>query len=220
LVIPVLADFKPDIVINGAGQDNHYTDPLTNMNVTARGYARITELLQPDIVVLEGGYSIEGALPYVNVGIILALAGLDYNTVREPDIQPKDSPLAVKEAVRRTVGSLQEIWRRRLELDLDSVFGSGQFYKRSRQIYYDTDDISEQQQEEIRRCDECSGYRVILSVADKWRHSGKKVGAVIIPWHVCKRCRDEAGNAFERLKANRELGNVYLQDQEKDRYLL
>ena len=34
---------------------------------------------------LEGGYSIEKALPYVNVGIILAMAGLDYSQVREPD---------------------------------------------------------------------------------------------------------------------------------------
>ena len=72
LVLPVLEDFEPDIVINAAGQDNHYTDPLTNMNFTARGYARLTELLAPDIVVLEGGYSIEGALPYINAGILLA----------------------------------------------------------------------------------------------------------------------------------------------------
>ena len=33
------------------------------MNVTARGYAQLTELLSPDIVVLEGGYSIEGLYP-------------------------------------------------------------------------------------------------------------------------------------------------------------
>jgi len=59
------------------------------MNFTAFGYARLTDLLAPDIVVLEGGYSIEGALPYVNVGILLALAGLDYSAVREPDWDPE-----------------------------------------------------------------------------------------------------------------------------------
>ena len=32
-----------------------------------------------------GGYSIESALPYVNTGIILAMAGLDYSGVKEPD---------------------------------------------------------------------------------------------------------------------------------------
>ena len=39
LVLPILANFKPDIVINSAGQDNHYSDPLTNMNLSAKGYA-------------------------------------------------------------------------------------------------------------------------------------------------------------------------------------
>jgi acetoin utilization deacetylase AcuC-like enzyme len=64
---------KPDIIINSAGQDNHYTDPLTNMNFSAQGYADQTAMLKPDIAVLEGGYPIEGALPYVNLGIVLAI---------------------------------------------------------------------------------------------------------------------------------------------------
>lgn len=217
LVMPVLKDFQPDIVINAAGQDNHYTDPLTNMNVTAEGYARLTEILKPDIVVLEGGYSIEGALPYVNVGIILALAGLDYSMVREPVAPPQEAPAAVKEAVRRTVGFLRETWRQRREVELDSIFGSGPFFKRHRQIYYDTDEIVEEQQEEIRRCDQCSGYRVVLSAAAKSR-PGRQVAAVLIPWHVCKRCRSEAEETYQRLKPDRELEFIYLQDTAGDRY--
>jgi len=38
-VLPILDDWKPDLIINSAGQDNHFTDPITNMSVTARGYA-------------------------------------------------------------------------------------------------------------------------------------------------------------------------------------
>jgi len=34
---PILEDFKPDLVVNSAGQDNHYTDPLANMAFTAHG---------------------------------------------------------------------------------------------------------------------------------------------------------------------------------------
>ena len=34
---------------------------------------------------MEGGYSIETALPYVNMGIIMAMAGLDYSNLYEPD---------------------------------------------------------------------------------------------------------------------------------------
>ena len=41
LVLPVLREFKPELVINSAGQDNHYSDPLANMRFTARGYAEL-----------------------------------------------------------------------------------------------------------------------------------------------------------------------------------
>ena len=57
--MPMLNDFKPDIVINSAGQDNHFSDPLANMMVTAKGYARLTDILKADIAVLEGGYSVQ-----------------------------------------------------------------------------------------------------------------------------------------------------------------
>ena len=85
VVMPILDDYKPDIIINSAGQDNHYSDPITNMNFTAQGYAKLNHILSPDIAVLEGGYTIEGALPYMNLGIILAMAGLDYSNVHDPD---------------------------------------------------------------------------------------------------------------------------------------
>ena len=60
-VLPILAEFKPDLVINSAGQDNHFTDPLANMRLSAQGYAALNKALNPDIAVLEGGYAIRGA---------------------------------------------------------------------------------------------------------------------------------------------------------------
>ncbi|OQY58531.1 MAG: hypothetical protein B6245_11440, partial [Desulfobacteraceae bacterium 4572_88] len=68
-------------------QDIYWHDP-DDMNFSAQGYAELTALLKPDIAVLEGGYAIEGALPYVNLGIILAMAGIDYSQVREPGYDP------------------------------------------------------------------------------------------------------------------------------------
>ena len=90
-VLPMLADFKPDLVINSAGQDNHFTDPLANMKLSAQGYAALNRALNPDIAVLEGGYAIRGALPYVNLGICLALAGLDAGDIREPQWRPEST---------------------------------------------------------------------------------------------------------------------------------
>ena len=94
LIAPILEDFAPELIINSAGQDNHFSDPLASMQVTAQGYARLADKLKADIAVLEGGYSIESALPYVNTGIILAMAGMDYSKVVEPDLRglrPQDA---------------------------------------------------------------------------------------------------------------------------------
>src|SRR5690554_1335150 len=213
LVLPVLREFQPDLIINAAGQDNHFSDPLTNMQITAQGYARLTELLAPDIVVLEGGYSIEGALPYVNVGIILALAGLDYSGVIEPELEEYPSKnRSVREEVVRNVAYLQSVWSRRQEQDLDQIFGEKNYFLRERYIFYDTDDITEFQAEAVKRCSACSGYRRVYSQAE--HHNGRvtKIGAVLLPWQACRSCRRAAEETCRQLEAEEELDHVYLQD--------
>ena len=99
------------MVINSAGQDNHYTDPLATMSFTARGYAKLNEKLAPDLAVLEGGYSIETALPYVNMGIIMAMAGLDYSNLYEPDYNEEyhwEDPRRLKQ-LEQTIRELNSV---------------------------------------------------------------------------------------------------------------
>ena len=142
-VLPILRDFAPDLVVNSAGQDNHFTDPLASELLTARGYAALNTLLDPDIAVLEGGYSIRGALPYVNMGICLALAGLDASDIREPDWDERylrqsarvtDQVCAVaEEALAQYFDPPKTPWRGREEHG---------FWVEDKQIYYDTDGIS------------------------------------------------------------------------------
>ena len=81
-ILPVLKDFKPDLVLNSAGQDNHYTDPLANMRFSANGYARLNEKLAPDLCVLEGGYEAwaKAGLPFA------AKAELDRLTPKRPGV--------------------------------------------------------------------------------------------------------------------------------------
>ncbi|MFH0967604.1 MAG: histone deacetylase [Methanobacteriota archaeon] len=94
VILPVAEEFQPDFIVISAGQDNHFTDPLTGLALTARGYAKMMQeicILADSIcsgrllVVLEGGYSVEGGLPYTNLGIIAAMAGLDMSFIREPE---------------------------------------------------------------------------------------------------------------------------------------
>lgn len=196
LVMPILQEWQPDLVVNGAGQDNHFTDPLANMQVTAQGYARLTELLQPDIVVLEGGYSVEGALPYVNLGILLALAELDYSHVVEPDlakVRPRQSQ-AVTDYIARLVDELGEMWARRHDEDLAVHFGTGEFYQRKRRIYYDTAGITEFQDSKIRLCSSCAGWELAQSRSDRYSFI---TTAIFLPWNCCSACRREAEAAYE-----------------------
>ena len=214
VVLPILEAFKPDLVINSAGQDNHYTDPITQMNFSAQGYAELTSLLKPDIAVLEGGYSIEGALPYVNLGIVLAMAGLDYRHVREPDYDSdkiRQTP-AVTDAVAKISETMLNAWQQRENLQ-EQVYSKGEFFERRRNIFYDTDGIVESQIEKIKGCRECGGTYQIESSSDRGAH----ILAVHIPRRACKTCEDLGNRWFEEAPIQR-YDMILLQNRSEDSY--
>ena len=64
-VVPLILDYKPELVLISAGFDAHEGDPLANMRVTTDGFAHMTELIvtavkrvqaKGIVSVLEGGY--------------------------------------------------------------------------------------------------------------------------------------------------------------------
>ena len=66
---PALLDFAPEVVMISAGFDAHYLDPLASINVTAEGFAALTDIVAEIagetaggriISALEGGYSLQG----------------------------------------------------------------------------------------------------------------------------------------------------------------
>ncbi|MCR4431552.1 MAG: histone deacetylase [Tepidanaerobacteraceae bacterium] len=218
LVMPILEEYKPDIIINSAGQDNHYTDPITNMNFTAQGYAKLNHRLNPDIAVLEGGYSIEGALPYVNLGIILAMAGLDYSHVKEPDYDPgklKQSPRTT-EYIKKLCETIYQRWRKKEDIAreaLKTLNGRG-YMARIRNIYYDTDGIMEEQTQKFKICPRCSGLNTIHSRSDR----GYEIFAVSIPRDACPDCIDEGYKAYKETPKGKYF-RIYLQDRVNDAYM-
>lgn len=200
VVIPILKDFQPDLVINSAGQDNHFTDPLANELLTAQGYAALNACLNPDIAVLEGGYSIRGALPYVNMGICLALAGLPATDIVEPDFN--------KETVRQSpqiAPYIEQTGRKVLE----QYFFPPQhpwegkeeqgFWSSTRSIYYDTSAISERQRLRYRLCPNCRGYGIRETESGRTSLSF----CLEIPRCICDACRNEA---YDKLAAAKKSG--------------
>ena len=112
---PIAREFDPDLLFVEAGQDNHFTDPITDLGVTASGYARLMERAVETaddlcggrlVASLAGGYGIEGGLPYTNLAVIASLAGFETDHIREPAKYepPEDGPSAesaIEEVKRR-----------------------------------------------------------------------------------------------------------------------
>lgn len=196
LIAPMLADFQPELIINSAGQDNHFSDPLANMQITAQGYARLADKLKADIAVLEGGYSVESALPYVNTGIILAMAGLDYSHVVEPDLsglRPQDK--RCNQRVDELIGQSGDIYFNREKTRKFLLEKCHGVWTRKKHIYYDEEGIREEQIETVRYCD-CGGYFTIKTAAEGTRFGDQSAFVVCLPRGICPKClamaRDEA----------------------------
>jgi hypothetical protein len=217
-VLPVLADFGPELIINSAGQDNHYSDPLANMAVTAQGYARLASKLKADIAVLEGGYSIEDALPYVNVGIILAMAGLDYSRVLEPDLDqaPKQSAATTK-YISELMKNWRETWAARDRLKVEALAQTGDVWERERNIYYDDSQIMERQQETVHYCRHCNGYLTISTESSGSRAAPKSAFAAVLGQETCPACRDRGKEALVKAKREGFHQQYILQDRREDR---
>lgn len=214
MVLPILRDFKPEIIVNSAGQDNHYSDPITNMSFSARGYATLNEKLDPHIAVLEGGYSIQGALPYVNLGIVLAMAGVDYSHVREPDYN---------EAALRQDPRISEYIARLREVVLDAYFNPavyeglpphGSFITRNKSVFYDTDGIREGQVESIMRCRECPGVMTLETSSNVC----PLCMGIEIPIGACPSCAKEGARRIRDAKKSGKYRTVQVIDRVKKEY--
>jgi acetoin utilization deacetylase AcuC-like enzyme len=218
IVLPVLDDFQPELIINSAGQDNHYSDPITTMNFSAKGYAVLNEKLAPHIAVLEGGYAIQGALPYVNLGIVLAMAGLDYSHVQEPDYDPDSlrQDQRITDYIAALCDQLPSLYFDPPAEPKEGVF-SGDWFVRSKNVFYDTDGVTEHQVESLYLCDRCRG---MLKVETESSENPKSLGVELYAG-ACESCRGRAFGTVE--EAQLKGGYRYVQfinrfDKEYTRY--
>ena len=214
IIRPILDDFEPEIIINSAGQDNHFSDPLASMSVTAQGYARLADKLKADIAVLEGGYSVEAALPYVNTGIILAMAELDYSNVIEPDQtdlrkQADKCNARVDELIRQ----IDDLWTNRQKLSSEALAKCGETWSRRKNIYYDEEGISEEQIETAHYCRRCRGYLTIRTAADNTRFGSQNAFIVIVDENNCSSCRQKAYDEALKEKMTGKWQYVFVQNK-------
>lgn len=208
-VLPLLERFKPDLVVNSAGQDSHFTDPLTDMRLSAQGYAEMTRRLAPHVAVLEGGYAVRGALPYVNLAICLALAGLPFEDVREPDwtADAARGRPETMEYIRRACEQVVDIYDDPPDVPTEGKEENG-FWTRHREILYDTDMLRETQYEAYRLCPDCEGFLRVETASRRTR----RALCLRIPRGACPRCRDAGYAMAETARRAGDHAHVRLMD--------
>jgi len=83
-LIPAARDFKPELILVSAGYDGHWADPLAGMQLSVKGYCRITQIIKDladelcngrMLFSLEGGYDLT-ALSHSIRGTLEVLMGL------------------------------------------------------------------------------------------------------------------------------------------------
>jgi acetoin utilization deacetylase AcuC-like enzyme len=114
---PVVAAFRPDLIIVSAGYDAHWRDPLGRMGLTVAGFAALTREVMAWaerlcggrlVVLMEGGYDLD-ALAESMLATVQTLAGqpatdpLGPSPYREPQAE-------VERAVQRTRAAIAPYW--------------------------------------------------------------------------------------------------------------
>lgn len=215
LIEPIIADFQPELIINSAGQDNHFSDPLASMQITAQGYAKLTEKLNADIAVLEGGYSIEDALPYVNTGIILAMAGMDYSRVVEPNLGVlKRQNINCYRRIEKLIKEVKDIYFQREVMQRRLLAEYQDKWQQTKHIYYDEDGINEKQIETVYYCQthQCNGYFSIQTVAQGGKISYQDAFIICLNRNICTSCRKKAYDEALYQKKTQQWQYVFVQD--------
>lgn len=88
VLLPIAADFQPDLVVVSAGFDSAYGDPLGECRLTPAGYHTLTQQLRgicggKVVIALEGGYCLD-AISSSMAGCVKALLGDDPPPALEP----------------------------------------------------------------------------------------------------------------------------------------
>jgi len=122
IVGPVVAEFKPEIIIRNGGSDTHVADKLTDLGMEVSGFRMIGEKVREMADVCEGrvvdligsGYNRE-VLPYCWLGLIAGLTGIDV-ALEEPALPPdwpgEDRSLKdIRSVILEVKDCLKDYWR-------------------------------------------------------------------------------------------------------------
>jgi len=115
--IPLIENFKPDLIGISAGYDAYFNDPLANLKFTIKTYGDATNIVKKVadkvcegriVIILEGGYNLE-ALSHGILATVSTIAELD--EIKEPYLPPEQEiDDSVKEEIKVLKKILSDYW--------------------------------------------------------------------------------------------------------------
>ena len=116
LVIPVIDQFRPELLLISAGYDAHERDPLARMRVTTAGYTALTKSLCDAadrhchgrvIAVTEGGYD----LAALKACLESTISVLDGATIAAPSETPRPATQRSRTAIAQVRSAQGKYWK-------------------------------------------------------------------------------------------------------------
>jgi len=118
VAVPIIEQFKPEIVMVSAGYDAHHADMISDLNFTLDTYYEMTKMASKIasrhaegriIIVLEGGYHLK-YMPMSIVNTICALVGIDKEHSEREYLAPPAVERYVNLLIKRMKKILSKYW--------------------------------------------------------------------------------------------------------------
>ncbi len=114
IVLPVLKQFKPELMLVSAGYDAHVSDMIGGMNLSTSCYYRISELLKKNfgggiVFSLEGGYNLD-ALAECVYAALAPLFGLEFEA-EESKHEDKEISVYARKRIEEVKKELKDYWQ-------------------------------------------------------------------------------------------------------------
>ena len=99
ICVPIATEFKPEIIVANGGLDAHFADPLSQLNLSLKGYFRLMtsivnlsrQLSDDRLILIMGGGFGPGAVPSGWIAMISAMLGIEKINIQEPLEPPEYS---------------------------------------------------------------------------------------------------------------------------------
>ena len=161
--------------------------------------------------IVEGSESIRESMPYGNMAICLALAGIPATDIREPEwceAMTQERP-EVLDYIAALCRKVTDIYHAPPATPSEGYEEDG-FWVRERQIFYDTDLLREQQREAWRICPDCAGLGRIETSCN-----GRRALCLLIPRHACAKCHELGRALLQQTHMKKNTAQVVLLDGDR-----